>query len=51
MKVTLWPAFNVIGKFKPLAVNAELEEPAAEIMTLVPPELVRVSDSVWELPT
>ena len=51
LKLTLWPAFNVIGKFKPLAVNAELEEPAAEIMTLVPPELVRVSDRVWELPT
>jgi len=41
----------VIGKFKPLVVNAELEELAAEIMTLVPPELVRVSDRVWELPT
>ena len=51
MKVTLWPALKVIGKLKPLAVNAELEEPAAETMTLVPPELVRVSVRVWELPT
>jgi len=41
----------VIGKFKPLAVNAEPVVVAAEIVTLVPPELVRVSASVWELPT
>ena len=50
LKLTLWPALNVIGKLKPLAVNAE-PVVAAEIMKLVPPELVRVSASVWELPT
>jgi hypothetical protein len=41
----------VIGKLKPLAMNAELVVVAAEIVTLVPPELARVSASVWELPT
>jgi hypothetical protein len=46
LKVTLWPALKVIGKLKPLAVNPELEELAAEIVTLVPPELVRVSAKV-----
>jgi len=51
LKLTLWPALKVIGKLKPLAVNAALVVVAAEIVTLVPPELVRVSASVWELPT
>jgi hypothetical protein len=43
LKLTLWPAPNVIGKLKPLAVKPEPVALAAEIMTLVPPELVRVS--------
>jgi hypothetical protein len=51
LKLTLWPAPKVIGKLKPLAVKPEPVALAAEIMTLVPPELVRVSASVWELPT
>jgi hypothetical protein len=51
LKVTLWPALKVTGKLKPLAANPEPVVVAAEIVTLVPPELVRVSASVWELPT
>ena len=51
LKLTLWPVPKVIGKVKPLAVNAEPVVVAAEIVTLVPPELVRVPASVWELPT
>jgi len=51
LKLTLWPALRVIGKFKPLTVNAGPVVVAAAIVTLVPPELVRVSASVCELPT
>jgi hypothetical protein len=51
LKLTLWPALKVVGKLKPLAVNPEPVALAAEIVTVVPPELVRVSASVWELPT
>jgi hypothetical protein len=51
LKLTLWPTVRVIGRLKPLAVNSEPVTLAAEIVTLAPPEFVRVSASVWELPT
>lgn len=51
VKLTLWPAFKVAGKVKLLAVKPEPVALAAEIVTLDPPELVRVSVIVWELPT
>ena len=43
LKLTLWPAVSVAGKVKPLTLNPEPVVLAAEIVTLVPPELVRVS--------
>jgi hypothetical protein len=51
VKLALWPALKVVGKAKPLAVKPEPVALAAEIVTLAPPELVRVSVIVWELPT
>jgi len=51
LKLALWPAFNIRGKLSPFAVNPEAVAPTAEMVTLAPPELVRVSASVWELPT
>jgi len=45
VKLTLWPEFKVSGRLKPLALKLEVS-PAAEIVTLVPPELVSVSASV-----
>ena len=51
LKLTLWPTLKVIGKLKPLAVKPEPVALAAEIVTLAPPELVRVSVIIWELPT
>ena len=51
LKLTLWPTLKVVGKVKPLAVKPEPVALAAEIVTLDPPELVRVSVIVWELPT
>ena len=43
LKLTLWPAVSIVGKVKPLTLNPEPVVLAAEIVTLVPPELVRVS--------
>ena len=43
LKLTLWPAVSVVGKLKPVMLNPEPVVLAAEIVTLVPPELVRVS--------
>ena len=43
LKLTLWPAVSVAGKVKPPRLNPEPVVLAAEIVTLVPPELVRVS--------
>ena len=51
LKLTLWPTLKVIGKLKPLALKPDPVALAAEIVTLAPPELVRVSVIVWELPT
>ena len=47
----LRPAFNVKGKASPLRLNPLPLAEAAEIVRLDPPELVRVSVIVWELPT
>jgi hypothetical protein len=51
LRLTLWPAFRVIGKLKPLTLNPEPVALAAEMVTLAPPELVMVSARVWEVPT
>jgi len=45
LKLTLWPAVSVVGKVKPLTLKPEPVALAEEIVTLVPPELVRVSVS------
>jgi hypothetical protein len=46
----LWPAANVKGKVSPFKLNPPLAA-AAEIVRLVPPVLVRVSDKLVLLPT
>ena len=51
MKSTLWPTANVNGNVKPLVLNPEPVTLAPEIVMLPPPELVRISVSVCELPT
>jgi hypothetical protein len=43
LKLTLCPTLKVIGKLKPLALNPAPVALAPEIVTLEPPELVRVS--------
>ena len=50
VKLTLWPGFNVTGTLNPLVLKLEVA-PAAEIVTLVPPEFVSVSGNVCVLPT
>ena len=50
-KVVLCPALSVSGNASPLRVKPAPLAEAAEIVTLDPPELVRVSVSVFELPT
>ncbi len=47
----LWPAVSVNGKDKPLRLNPVPLAVAAEIVRLVPPVLVRVSDKLVLLPT
>jgi hypothetical protein len=47
----LWPAVNVKGKDKPLKLNPVPLAVAAEIVRLVPPVLVTVSDTFALLPT
>jgi hypothetical protein len=44
VKVALWPAFNVIGKDKPLSLNSALFEEASEIVT---PEPFAVIVAFW----
>jgi len=51
VKDVLWPAFNVKGKASPLTLNPLPLAVTAEIVRLDPPELVRVSVIVWELPS
>ena len=46
----LWPAVNVKGKDRPLKLNPLPLAVAAEIVRLVPPELVRVPVSDFEVP-
>ena len=47
----LWPAVSVKGKDKPLRLNPVPLAVAAEIVRLVPPVLVSVSDKLVLLPT
>jgi hypothetical protein len=47
----LWPAVSVKGKDKPLRLNPVPPAVAAEIVRLVPPVLVSVSDKLVLLPT
>ena len=51
VKDVLWPAFNVKGTVSPLKLNPLPLAAAAEIVRLVPPELVRVPASDFEVPT
>jgi hypothetical protein len=51
VNVVLWPAVNVKGKVSPLKLNPVPLAAAAEIVRLVPPVLVRVSVSDFEVPT
>ena len=46
----LWPAFKVSGRESPLTVYPLPFAAPAEIVTLEPPELVRVSDKLVLLP-
>jgi hypothetical protein len=47
----LWPAFSVNGSDRPLKLNPGSLALAAEIVRLVPPELVRVPASDFDVPT
>jgi hypothetical protein len=49
--VTLCPAVKVVGSDRPLIENAPALELAPEMLTLVPPVLVTVSDFVLLFPT
>jgi len=51
LKVALCPAVSVTGVLTPLSVNPVPLIATCEIVTLVPPVLVTVSDSDWLLPT
>jgi hypothetical protein len=45
LKLTLWPGFKVAGRLRPVVLKLDVA-PAAEIVTLVPPEFVSVSGNV-----
>jgi hypothetical protein len=47
----LWPAAKVNGRDKPLKLNPGPLADTAEMVRLVPPEFVSVSDSGFEVPT
>jgi hypothetical protein len=51
VKDLLWPTVSVNGKDKPLKLNPVPLAVAAEIVRLVPPVLVTVSDKFALLPT
>ena len=51
VKDVLWPAFSVTGDASPLKLNPVPLAVAAEILRLVPPVLVRVPVSEFEVPT
>jgi len=46
-----WPALSVKGNVSPLKLNPLPLAEAAEIVRLVPPELISVSDKLALLPT
>ena len=46
LKVTLWPAASVSGKFRPLILNPVPAAVACEIVTLEPPVFVTTSERV-----
>ena len=50
LKVLLWPAVRVTGKLRPLTLNPAPVAVDCEMVTLVPPELVSVSEKVELLP-
>jgi hypothetical protein len=50
LNVRLCPAPIFAGNDNPLALNAALDMPTCEIVTLLVPVLVRVSGKIWELP-
>jgi hypothetical protein len=47
----LWPAVNVTGKDRPLKLNPVPLALAAEMVRLVPPLLVSVPESDFEVPS
>ena len=51
VKDVLWPAVSVTGKVSPLKLNPVPLAVAAEIWRVVPPLLVRVPDSDFEVPS
>ena len=51
LNVVLWPAFNVKGNVRPLRLKPVPLADAADMVTLAPPELVRVSVSDLLFPT
>jgi len=51
VKDVLWPAVNVTGRVSPLKLNPVPLAAAAEIVRLVPPVLLSVSDKLALLPT
>ena len=51
VKDVLWPAVNVTGRVSPLKLNPVPLAAAAEIVRLVPPVLLSVSDKLVLLPT
>ena len=51
VKDVLWPAVNVKGKGSPLKLNPAPLAAAAEMVRLVPPELVSVPLSDFEVPS
>jgi hypothetical protein len=50
LKLVLCPAARVRGKLIPLRLNPEPVAAACVMVTLDPPEFVRVSDAAWLLP-
>jgi hypothetical protein len=51
LKLVLWPAARVSGRVIPLRLNPAPVAEACEMVTLEPPELVKVSVEVWLLLT
>ena len=51
LNVALCPAARVKGKLSPVTLKPDPVAVACEIVRLDPPELVKVSDCVWLLPS